>query len=247
MVDFLCIGEIVEMIDMFENVDILLLNICFIWEKVQEKVFYQFGCWKLFKNSNLDLIIGVGGCVVSQEGQVIIDWVFYVDMVFGLQILYCLLDMIIEVCVKGNGVGVVDVSFLEIEKFDKLLELGVDGFFVFVFIMEGCSKYCIFCVVFYICGEEVSCLVDDVIVEVVYLVSQGVWEVNLLGQNVNVYQGEIYDGDIMDLVELIILIVIIDGIDCICYIILYLVEFIDVMIEVYEQVLELVSYLYLLV
>lgn len=159
--------------------------------------------------------------------------------------LYCLLEMINFVC--GDCSLVVDISFLEIEKFDCLLELCVEGLIVFVFIMEGCNKYCIYCVVFYICGEEVSCLFDDILFEIVQFVVQGVCEVNLFGQNVNVWCGENYDGIIGLFVDLLCLVVVIDGIDCICFIISYLIEFIDDIIEVYCDMLELVSFLYLLV
>ena len=147
MADLLRTGETVEMTDSPDDADILLLNTCSIREKAQEKVFHQLGRWKKLKNSKPDLIIGVGGCVASQEGQAIIDRAPYVDMVFGPQTLHRLPDMITEVRAKGNGVGVVDVSFPEIEKFDNLPDPGADGPSAFVSIMEGCSKYCTFCVV----------------------------------------------------------------------------------------------------
>jgi len=245
MADLLRTGETVEMTDTPEDADILLLNTCSIREKAQEKVFHQLGRWKALKNSNPDLIIGVGGCVASQEGQAIIDRAPYVDMVFGPQTLHRLPDMITEVRAKGNGVGVVDVSFPEIEKFDNLPEPGADGPSAFVSIMEGCSKYCTFCVVPYTRGEEVSRPADDVIAEVAHLACQGVREVNLLGQNVNAYRGETHDGDTMDLAELITLIATIDGIDRIRYTTSHPVEFTDAMIDVYEQVPELVSHLHL--
>ncbi|HCP19937.1 MAG TPA: tRNA (N6-isopentenyl adenosine(37)-C2)-methylthiotransferase MiaB, partial [Marinobacter hydrocarbonoclasticus] len=245
MADLLKTGEAVEVTDNADDADILLLNTCSIREKAQEKVFHQLGRWKSLKTKKPDLIIGVGGCVASQEGQAIIDRAPYVDMVFGPQTLHRLPDMITEVRTKGNGVGVVDVSFPEIEKFDNLPEPGADGPSAFVSIMEGCSKYCTFCVVPYTRGEEVSRPVDDVIAEVAHLATQGVREVNLLGQNVNAYRGETHDGDQMDLAELIEVIATIDGIDRIRYTTSHPVEFSDALIEVYERVPELVSHLHL--
>ena len=245
MADLLKTGEAVEVTDNADDADILLLNTCSIREKAQEKVFHQLGRWKSLKIKKPDLIIGVGGCVASQEGQAIIDRAPYVDMVFGPQTLHRLPDMITEVRTKGNGVGVVDVSFPEIEKFDNLPEPGADGPSAFVSIMEGCSKYCTFCVVPYTRGEEVSRPVDDVIAEVAHLAAQGVREVNLLGQNVNAYRGETHDGDQMDLAELIEVIATIDGIDRIRYTTSHPVEFSDALIEVYERVPELVSHLHL--
>src|SRR5690554_4201774 len=245
MADLLKTGEAVEMTDNPDDADILLLNTCSIREKAQEKVFHQLGRWKKLKANKPELIIGVGGCVASQEGQAILDRAPYVDMVFGPQTLHRLPDMITEVRMKGNGVGVVDVSFPEIEKFDNLPEPGADGPSAFVSIMEGCSKYCTFCVVPYTRGEEVSRPADDVIAEVAHLASQGVREVNLLGQNVNAYRGETFDGDTMDLAELITLVATIDGIDRIRYTTSHPVEFSDALINVYEKVPELVSHVHL--
>jgi tRNA-2-methylthio-N6-dimethylallyladenosine synthase len=245
MADLLKVGEAVEMTDSPEDADILLLNTCSIREKAQEKVFHQLGRWKNLKKNKPGLIIGVGGCVASQEGQAIIDRAPYVDMVFGPQTLHRLPAMIAEVRMKGNGVGVVDVSFPEIEKFDNLPEPGADGPSAFVSIMEGCSKYCTFCVVPYTRGEEVSRPADDVIAEVAHLASQNVREINLLGQNVNAYRGDTHDGDVMDLAELITLIATIDGIDRIRYTTSHPVEFTDALIDVYEQVPELVNHLHL--
>ncbi|WP_404363870.1 tRNA (N6-isopentenyl adenosine(37)-C2)-methylthiotransferase MiaB [Marinobacter sp.] len=244
MADLLQVGEAVEMTDSEQDADILLLNTCSIREKAQEKVFHQLGRWKGYKASKPDLIIGVGGCVASQEGQAIIDRAPYVDMVFGPQTLHRLPEMITEVRAKG-GVGVVDVSFPEIEKFDNLPSPGADGPSAFVSIMEGCSKYCTFCVVPYTRGEEVSRPLDDVLAEVAHLAGQDVREVNLLGQNVNAYQGETHDGDTVDLAELITLIATIDGIDRIRYTTSHPVEFTDALIDVYAQVPELVSHLHL--
>ncbi len=243
MADLLQVGETVEMTDSADDADILLLNTCSIREKAQEKVFHQLGRWKGLKAKNPDLIIGVGGCVASQEGQAIIDRAPYVDMVFGPQTLHRLPELIIQA--RKGGVGVVDISFPEIEKFDNLPAPGADGPSAFVSIMEGCSKYCTFCVVPYTRGEEVSRPVDDVIAEVAHLAGQNVREVNLLGQNVNAYQGETHDGDTMDLAELIAMIATIGGIDRIRYTTSHPVEFSESLIKAYEQVPELVSHLHL--
>lgn len=244
MIDLLRESHEVELTDTADNADILLLNTCSIREKAQEKVFDQLGRWKKLKKDNPDAIIGVGGCVASQEGQAIIDRAPYVDMVFGPQTLHRLPEMITKADNEG-GVGVVDVSFPEIEKFDELPGPGVDGPTAFVSIMEGCSKYCSFCVVPYTRGEELSRPVEDVLEEVRDLASQGVREVNLLGQNVNAYDGETLDGDTMDLAELITWVADIDGIDRIRFTTSHPVEFSDALINVYDQVPELVSHLHL--
>jgi tRNA-2-methylthio-N6-dimethylallyladenosine synthase len=244
MIDLLRESHQVELTDTADDADILLLNTCSIREKAQEKVFHQLGRWKHLKKDNPDAIIGVGGCVASQEGQAIIDRAPYVDMVFGPQTLHRLPEMITKADCDG-GVGVVDVSFPEIEKFDQLPAPGVNGPTAFVSIMEGCSKYCSFCVVPYTRGEELSRPVEDVLDEVRDLARQGVREVNLLGQNVNAYDGETLDGDTMDLAELITWVADIDGIDRIRFTTSHPVEFSDALIEVYEQVPELVSHLHL--
>ena len=244
MIDLLRESHEVELTDTADDADILLLNTCSIREKAQEKVFHQLGRWKKLKKDNPDAIIGVGGCVASQEGQAIIDRAPYVDMVFGPQTLHRLPEMITKANNEGS-VGVVDVSFPEIEKFDQLPGPGVDGPTAFVSIMEGCSKYCSFCVVPYTRGEELSRPVEDVLEEVRDLASQGVREVNLLGQNVNAYDGETLDGDTMDLAELITWVADIDGIDRIRFTTSHPVEFSDALINVYEQVPELVSHLHL--
>ncbi|WP_077530617.1 tRNA (N6-isopentenyl adenosine(37)-C2)-methylthiotransferase MiaB [Vreelandella utahensis] len=244
MIDLLRESHEVELTDTADDADILLLNTCSIREKAQEKVFHQLGRWKKLKKDNPDAIIGVGGCVASQEGQAIIDRAPYVDMVFGPQTLHRLPEMITKANSEGS-VGVVDVSFPEIEKFDQLPGPGVDGPTAFVSIMEGCSKYCSFCVVPYTRGEELSRPVEDVLEEVRDLASQGVREVNLLGQNVNAYDGETLDGDTMDLAELITWVADIDGIDRIRFTTSHPVEFSDALINVYEQVPELVSHLHL--
>ncbi|MYL25481.1 MULTISPECIES: tRNA (N6-isopentenyl adenosine(37)-C2)-methylthiotransferase MiaB [Halomonadaceae] len=244
MIDLLRESHEVELTDTADDADILLLNTCSIREKAQEKVFHQLGRWKKLKKDNPDAIIGVGGCVASQEGQAIIDRAPYVDMVFGPQTLHRLPEMITKADSEG-GVGVVDVSFPEIEKFDQLPGPGVDGPSAFVSIMEGCSKYCSFCVVPYTRGEELSRPVEDILEEVRDLASQGVREVNLLGQNVNAYDGETLDGDTMDLAELITWVADIEGIDRIRFTTSHPVEFSDALINVYEQVPELVSHLHL--
>ncbi len=190
-----------------EEADVLLLNTCSIREKAQEKVFHQLGRWKHLKQKNPDLIIGVGGCVASQEGEEIGKRAPYVDLVFGPQTLHRLPDMMAQRAASaGTGPGgtlVVDVSFPEIEKFDRLPEPKVEGPTAFVSIMEGCSKYCTFCVVPYTRGEEVSRPLDDVIAEIAHLAGSGVREVNLLGQNVNAYRGENHLGEVVDFAELL--------------------------------------------
>lgn len=233
----------VELTETAEDADILLLNTCSIREKAQEKVFHQLGRWKKLKEGRPDLTIGVGGCVASQEGEAIRDRAPFVDVIFGPQTLHRLPEMIDAS--KTSDVGVVDISFPEVEKFDHLPAPGIDGPSAFVSIMEGCSKYCTFCVVPYTRGEEVSRPADDVISEVAHLASQGVREVNLLGQNVNAYAGETHDGDSMDLAELITLVAAIEGIDRIRFTTSHPVEFSDSLIDVYATVPELVSHLHL--
>ncbi len=243
MADLLRDGQDVELTDNAGDADILLLNTCSIREKAQEKVFHQLGRWKKLKDAKPDLTIGVGGCVASQEGEAIRDRAPFVDIVFGPQTLHRLPEMIDAS--KTSKIGVVDISFPEIEKFDHLPAPGVNGPSAFVSIMEGCSKYCTFCVVPYTRGEEVSRPADDVIAEVAHLASQGVREVNLLGQNVNAYEGKTHDDDVMDLAEIITLIAGIDGIERIRYTTSHPVEFSDSLIDVYANVPELVSHLHL--
>ncbi|GAA5130560.1 tRNA (N6-isopentenyl adenosine(37)-C2)-methylthiotransferase MiaB [Thalassotalea piscium] len=226
-----------------EDADVILLNTCSIREKAQEKVFHQLGRWKNLKDKKPGLLIGVGGCVASQEGDAIRQRAPFVDMVFGPQTLHRLPEMIQQV--TGDHNPVVDVSFPEIEKFDRLPEPKADGATAFVSIMEGCSKYCTFCVVPYTRGEEVSRPMDDVLYEVAQLAEQGVREVNLLGQNVNAYRGKMHDGSICRFSDLIRLIATIDGIDRIRYTTSHPVEFTDDIIEVYKDVPELVSHLHL--
>ncbi|MFT5395163.1 MAG: tRNA-2-methylthio-N6-dimethylallyladenosine synthase [Gammaproteobacteria bacterium] len=223
--------------------DLILLNTCSIREKAQEKVFSQLGRWRPFKKTNPNLVIGVGGCVASQEGAAILDRAPFVDIVFGPQTLHRLPQMYTDV-VK-NRKPIVDISFPEIEKFDNLPSPKADGPSAFVSIMEGCSKYCSFCVVPYTRGEEVSRPFDDVITEVVELAEQGVREVNLLGQNVNAYRGVMHDNQIADLALLIEYVAAIDGIDRIRFTTSHPLEFSDSLIEVYGRVPELVSHLHL--
>ncbi|MDB2356185.1 MULTISPECIES: tRNA (N6-isopentenyl adenosine(37)-C2)-methylthiotransferase MiaB [unclassified Pseudoalteromonas] len=224
--------------------DVILLNTCSIREKAQEKVFHQLGRWKLLKDDKPDLIIGVGGCVASQEGDSIRQRAPFVDVIFGPQTLHRLPEMIKQV--QGNkGSSVVDISFPEIEKFDRLPEPKAEGPSAFVSIMEGCSKYCTFCVVPYTRGEEVSRPLDDVLLEVAQLAEQGVREVNLLGQNVNAYRGETYDGEICYFSDLIRYVAAIDGIDRIRYTTSHPVEFTPDIIDAYADVPELVDHLHL--
>tara|TARA_R110000782_G_scaffold196430_5_gene285770 strand:+ start:1116 stop:2471 length:1356 start_codon:yes stop_codon:yes gene_type:complete len=223
--------------------DLILLNTCSIREKAQEKVFSQLGRWRPFKKSNPNLVIGVGGCVASQEGAAILDRAPFVDIVFGPQTLHRLPQMYSDVV--SNRKSIVDISFPEIEKFDNLPSPRAEGPSAFVSIMEGCSKYCSFCVVPYTRGEEVSRPFDDVITEVVELSEQGVREVNLLGQNVNAYRGVMHDGHIADLALLIEYVAAINGIDRIRFTTSHPLEFSDSLIEVYGRVPELVSHLHL--
>jgi tRNA-2-methylthio-N6-dimethylallyladenosine synthase len=226
-----------------EEADVLLLNTCSIREKAQEKVFHQLGRWKHLKQKNPDLIIGVGGCVASQEGAAIGKRAPYVDLVFGPQTLHRLPEMMEQ---RGpGGTLIVDVSFPEIEKFDNLPEPKVDGPTAFVSIMEGCSKYCTFCVVPYTRGEEVSRPVDDVIAEVAHLAQGGVREVNLLGQNVNAYRGPNHLDEIVDFAELLAYVARVPGIKRIRYTTSHPVEFSDALINAYAEIPQLVNHLHL--
>ncbi|WP_439102783.1 tRNA (N6-isopentenyl adenosine(37)-C2)-methylthiotransferase MiaB [Congregibacter sp.] len=229
--------------DREDDADVILLNTCSIREKAQEKVFHQLGRWKNLKQKNPELIIGVGGCVASQEGADIGKRAPYVDLVFGPQTLHRLPEMLDER--RGSGNLVVDITFPEIEKFDRLPEPSVDGPSAFVSIMEGCSKYCSFCVVPYTRGEEVSRPLDDVIAEIASLAGRGVREVNLLGQNVNAYRGESHEGDIVDFAELLHFVAAIPGIDRIRYTTSHPVEFSEALIQAYAEIPELVDHLHL--
>ncbi|WP_145494121.1 tRNA (N6-isopentenyl adenosine(37)-C2)-methylthiotransferase MiaB [Yersinia bercovieri] len=226
-----------------EEADLLLLNTCSIREKAQEKVFSLLGHWKLLKEKNPELIIGVGGCVASQEGEHLRQRAPCVDIIFGPQTLHRLPEMINHV--QGSHSSVVDISFPEIEKFDRLPEPRAEGPTAFVSIMEGCNKYCTFCVVPYTRGEEVSRPSDDILFEIAQLAAQGVREVNLLGQNVNAYRGATYDGDICSFAELLRLVATIDGIDRVRFTTSHPIEFTDDIIDVYRDTPELVSFLHL--
>jgi len=226
-----------------EDADILLLNTCSIREKAQEKVFSLLGSWRKWKQQKPDLIIGVGGCVASQEGAAIQQRAPYVDMVFGPQTIHRLPDLLERV--RAHDKKVVDISFPEIEKFDCLPAPSIHGPSAFVSIMEGCSKYCTFCVVPYTRGEEVSRPFDDVLAEVAGLAARGVREVNLLGQNVNAYQGLMEDCEFADLALLIHYVAAIEGIDRIRFTTSHPVEFSERLINVYAEVPELVSMVHL--
>ncbi|MEX1222284.1 MAG: tRNA (N6-isopentenyl adenosine(37)-C2)-methylthiotransferase MiaB [Idiomarina sp.] len=226
-----------------EDADLILLNTCSIREKAQEKVFHQLGRWKTLKDKKPGLVIGVGGCVASQEGHHIRERAPYVDIIFGPQTLHRLPEMVKQV--QRDHAPMIDISFPEIEKFDSLPEPRAEGPSAFVSIMEGCSKYCSFCVVPYTRGEEVSRPVDDVLYEIAQLADQGVREVNLLGQNVNAFRGEQFDGKVCRFSELLHLIAAIDGIDRIRYTTSHPVEFTDDIIEAYATIPELVDHLHL--
>ncbi len=233
----------VALVETAEEADILLLNTCSVREKAQEKVFSLLGRWRKQKDKQPGTIICVGGCVASQEGEAIRKRAPCVDVIFGPQTLHRLPAMLTEV-IEGRA-KVVDISFPEIEKFDHLPAPRADGPTAFVSIMEGCSKYCTFCVVPFTRGEEVSRPFDDVISEVAQLAAQGVREVNLLGQNVNAYRGPMHDGDVADLALLIRYVAAIDGIGRIRYTTSHPMEMSDSLIEVYREVPELVSHLHL--
>jgi tRNA-2-methylthio-N6-dimethylallyladenosine synthase len=243
MVDLLAEAQGMQQADSAEEAEVLLLNTCSIREKAQEKVFSQLGQWRELKQRNPAIIIGVGGCVASQEGEALRERAPFVDLVFGPQTLHRLPAMISAARARHHSV--IDVSFPEIEKFDKLPEPRAEGPTAFLSIMEGCSKYCTFCVVPYTRGEEVSRRFDDVIAEAASLAAQGVREINLLGQNVNAYRGAMEDGGIADLALLITYIAAIDGIGRIRYTTSHPVEMSDSLIEVYAEVPQLVSHLHL--
>ncbi|MFO1474153.1 MAG: tRNA (N6-isopentenyl adenosine(37)-C2)-methylthiotransferase MiaB [Lysobacterales bacterium] len=243
MADVLAEHEGLELTDDATEADVILVNTCSIREKAQEKVFSQLGRWKSLKQDGRPVLIGVGGCVASQEGAGIVKRAPYVDLVFGPQTLHRLPELIRER--RETGKPQVDISFPEIEKFDRLPEPRAEGPSAFVSIMEGCSKYCSFCVVPYTRGEEVSRPFEDVLVEVAQLAAQGVREVNLLGQNVNAYRGPFGDGEIADLGLLIRAIAQIDGIGRIRFTTSHPLEFSDSLIEAYRDVPKLANFLHL--
>ena len=243
MADVLRVSHGYELTDVAEEADLLLVNTCSIREKAQEKVFSELGRWRAIKEKREGVMIGVGGCVASQEGDGITRRAPFVDLVFGPQTLHRL-PQLLEAA--GNRkASVVDVSFPEIEKFDRLPEPRAEGPTAFVSCMEGCSKYCSFCVVPYTRGEEISRPLDDVIAEVVQLAAQGVREINLLGQNVNAYRGPMHDGSIADLATLIYYVAAVDGVDRIRFTTSHPVEFTDSLVQAYAEVPKLANYLHL--
>jgi tRNA-2-methylthio-N6-dimethylallyladenosine synthase len=248
MADVLAVSHGLELTDSEADADVILVNTCSIREKAQEKDFSQLGRWKKLKADGRKVVIGVGGCVASQEGDAIIKRAPFVDMVFGPQTLHRLPQMIDSV--RNTGKSAVDISFPEIEKFDSLPAAGAKGPSAFVSIMEGCSKYCTFCVVPYTRGEEVSRPLDDVVAECAGLAEQGVKEINLLGQNVNSYDGELYDGDSYgggraDLALLIHYVAGIEGIERIRFTTSHPVEFSTSLIEAFGEVTKLANYVHL--
>lgn len=243
MADVLKHSHRLEKTDDPEEADILLLNTCSIREKAQEKVFSELGRWRLLKNKKPDLIIGVGGCVASQEGNAILKRAPFVDLIFGPQTIHRLGEMLEER--KRVRKPVVDISFPEIEKFDRLPEPSAEGPTAFVTIMEGCSKYCSFCVVPYTRGEELSRPLDDVIAEIASLAEQGVKEVTLLGQNVNDYRGQIHEGGFADLALLVNYAAAIDDIERIRFMTSHPVAFSNSLIQAYAEVPKLANHLHL--
>jgi tRNA-2-methylthio-N6-dimethylallyladenosine synthase len=246
MADVLKHSHQIKLVEKAEQADILLLNTCSIREKAQEKLFHQLGRWKKLKDKNKDLIIGVGGCVASQEGELIFKRAHYVDMIFGPQTLHRLPNLLNNVLKKQDQdiSRQIDISFPEIEKFDYLPKAQTTKVTAFVSIMEGCSKYCSFCVVPYTRGEEVSRPFNDIIDEIKVLAEQGVKEINLLGQNVNAYRGEL-ENEMVDLALLIYFVSKIKGIKRIRYTTSHPVEFSNSLIEIYKEVPELVSHIHL--
>jgi len=242
MLDLLKESQGAVLVDDPAEADLLLLNTCSIREKAQEKVFHQLGRWRSLKEGKPHVKIAVGGCVASQEGAAIGKRAPYVDVVFGPQTLHKLPQMLDA---SGQGQPVVDISFPEIEKFDHLPQPDASSCQAFLTIMEGCSKYCSFCVVPYTRGEEVSRPLDDVLAEAVHLAEQGVREINLLGQNVNAYRGLSHEGSLVDLATLIQYISSIDGIERIRFTTSHPIEFSSALIDVYGQVPELVDHLHL--
>jgi tRNA-2-methylthio-N6-dimethylallyladenosine synthase len=243
MADVLAVSHGLELTDSEADADVILVNTCSIREKAQEKVFSQLGRWKKLKADGRKVVIGVGGCVASQGGNAIIKRAPFVDMVFGPQTLHRLPDMIDSV--RSTGKPAVDISFPEIEKFDKLPPAGTTGPSAFVSIMEGCSKYCTFCVVPYTRGEEVSRPLDDIVAECAGLAQRDVKEINLLGQNVNSYAGDLHEGGRADLALLIHYVAAIDGIERIRFTTSHPVEFSSSLTEAFGEIPKLANYVHL--
>jgi tRNA-2-methylthio-N6-dimethylallyladenosine synthase len=243
MADVLKASHGMELVEAPEEADVLLLNTCSIREKAQEKVFSLLGRWRKIKDKRPDVIIGVGGCVASQEGAAIQKRAPFVDIVFGPQTLHRLPELLNKA--RSGEKRVVDISFPEIEKFDALPEPRAEGPKAFVSVMEGCSKYCTFCVVPYTRGEEISRPVQSILEEITSLAEQGVREVNLLGQNVNAYRGEMDEGEIADFALLLHFVAAIDGIDRIRFTTSHPIEFTDELVDAFDAIPELVSHLHL--
>ena len=243
MADLLAETHQLTRVDKPEDADVLLLNTCSVRERAQEKVFSFLGRWRDIKAKKPHVVIGVGGCVASQEGDLIRKRAPYVDMVFGPQTLHRLPEMLDTIAEKHKPV--IDVSFPEIEKFDRLPEPKASGVTAFVSIMEGCSKYCTFCVVPYTRGEEVSRPFDDVLAEIAKLAEQGVKEIILLGQNVNAYRGPMHDGDTADLALLIHYVAAIETVERIRFLTSHPVEFSDSLIDAFAEEPKLVSFVHL--
>lgn len=232
-----------ELTDDPEQADVLLMNTCSVREKAQEKVFSELGRWRPFKQNRPGVIIGVGGCVASQEGEALQKRAPFVDMVFGPQTLHRLPQLLEQV--RSRHTPAIDISFPEIEKFDALPEPRAEGPKAFVSVMEGCSKYCTFCVVPYTRGEEISRPLDDVVAEIAVLAEQGVKEVVLLGQNVNAYRGPTADGDLADFALLLNYVAAIDGIERIRFTTSHPMEVSDSLIEAFAELPQLVGHLHL--
>jgi len=243
MADVLAASHGLELTAHENEADVILINTCSIRDKAQEKVFSQLGRWKKLKRDKPEVVIGVGGCVASQEGQAIIDRAPIVDMVFGPQTLHRLPSMLDSI--RSTGKPSIDISFPEVEKFDNLPEPGAQGGSAFVSVMEGCSKYCTFCVVPYTRGEEISRPFDDVIAECAMLAEKGVREINLLGQNVNAYRGPMHDGTTADLALLIHYVSVIEGMERIRFTTSHPVEFTQSLIDAFGEVPQLANYLHL--
>ncbi len=243
MADVLAASHGLELTAHENEADVILINTCSIRDKAQEKVFSQLGRWKQLKRDNPKVVIGVGGCVASQEGKAIIDRAPIVDMVFGPQTLHRLPSMLDSI--RSTGKPSIDISFPEVEKFDNLPEPGAQGGSAFVSVMEGCSKYCTFCVVPYTRGEEISRPFDDVIAECAMLAEKGVREINLLGQNVNAYRGSMHDGTTADLALLIHYVSAIEGMERIRFTTSHPVEFTQNLIDAFGEVPQLANYLHL--